>query len=135
MSLILRENIGRRLTIIEVDNNFTYLEGLALSGSEGGVSILNYESNNNDTISPTASVIFVSSDSDYSQMNLTLPTPTVGWKYTIIRTDQSNSENYIVINGAFFSGDNSYWLSYSGSNVVMVFDGSVWHILSTNSGA
>ena len=111
----------------------TYLEGLALSGSEGGVSILNYESNNNDTISPTASVVFVSSDTDYNQFNLTLPSVTAGWKITIVRTDVSNSEYVIILNGSFFSGDTSYWLSYSGSNVVIIYDGSVWHILSSNS--
>ena len=131
MSLILRGEIGRRLTISELDGNFLYLENLAISN--GSVSVLNYESNNNDTISPTASIIFVSSDHLYSAFELTLPTPAVGWKYTIVRTDTSNSENMIIINGSFFNGDTSYWLSYSGSNVVIIYDGSVWHILSSNS--
>ena len=134
MPLILREDIGRRLTIAEVDGNFTYLENLSLSGSDSGcVSVLNYENDNNTTISPTASVVFVSSDTDYNQFNLTLPSVTAGWKITIVRTDASNSENVIILNGSFFSGDTSYWLSYSGSNVVIIYDGSVWHILSSNS--
>jgi hypothetical protein len=37
MSLVLRGNINRRLTIQEMDGNFTYLENLAQLGSGGGV--------------------------------------------------------------------------------------------------
>lgn len=37
MSLVLRSNINRRLTVQEMDGNFTYLENLAQLGSGGGV--------------------------------------------------------------------------------------------------
>ena len=33
MSLVLRSQIGRRLSIVEMDGNFTYLQQLALSGT------------------------------------------------------------------------------------------------------
>lgn len=36
MSLVLRSNINRRLTVQEMDGNFTYLENLAQTGGAGG---------------------------------------------------------------------------------------------------
>jgi hypothetical protein len=37
MSLVLRSQIGRRLSISEMDNNFNYLQQLALSGTTSNV--------------------------------------------------------------------------------------------------
>ena len=128
MPLILRENIGRRLTIIEVDNNFTYLQSL----TGPSVVFLTYENDNNTTISSTASMVFVGNDQDNS-MSLTLPTPMPGWQMTLVRNDSYFSENTISINGTFFDGNSNYDMNYSGSNIVIVYDGSSWHILSTNT--
>ena len=141
-SLVTREGKGSKLTITEMDGNLLYLQQLAQSNGATGpagpagsnnVVFLTYENSNNTTISSTASIIFASNDSGYEYLNLTLPTPTIGWQMTIVRTDQYNSENGIIINGSFFSGDSNYSLSYSGTNVVIIFDGSVWHVLSGNN--
>ena len=44
-SLVLRGVIGRRLTIAEMDGNFTYLESLAQSGGGTGSSLRGLISN------------------------------------------------------------------------------------------
>ena len=139
-SLTLRELIGpsgsttkgAKLSTSELDGNFIYLQNLATT-QVGGVVVLNYESNNNDTISATASVVLVSSDTTYYTFNLNLPTPTIGWQMTIIRTDNFMSENFISIIGSFFGGGSYFGMSVSGLVVVIVFDGTVWHIISTNA--
>lgn len=40
MSLVLRSNINRRLTVQEMDGNFTYLENLAQTGGTGGGGVI-----------------------------------------------------------------------------------------------
>ena len=156
-SLILRELTGpsgsttknAKLVASEMDGNLIYLQSLiATSGSTGSqgatgpqgpagsgagnVVFLTYETDNNTTISSTASMVFLGSDQD-SSMNLTLPTPSPGWQMTLIRNEDYFSENTISINGPFFDGSSNYDMNYSGSNIVIVYDGSTWHILSTNT--
>lgn len=133
MPLILREDLDRRLTINELDGNFTYLQTLSQTNS-GGPSVvsLTYENDNNTTISSTASVVLISSDMDLT-MDLTLPTPIQGWQMTLIRVDYFFSENALNINGTFFDGSSYYSMNYSGSNIVIIYDGSAWHIISTNT--
>ena len=106
-------------------------QGPAGSGA-GNVVFLTYETDNNTTISSTASMVFLSSDY-YLDMSLTLPNPQPGWQMTLIRIDNYYSENTITINGTFFDGSSNYDMNYSGSNIVIVYDGSAWHILSTNT--
>ena len=160
-SLILREltgpsgsvTKGSKLSIDEMDGDLIYLYNLITNtygitgpagptgpiGTQGpagtGIGnaiVLTYENANNTTISSTASVVYLGSDSD-NPMYLTLPTPVVGWQMTIIRNDNYFSENTISINGPFFDGSSNYDMNYSGSNIVINYDGSSWHILSTNN--
>lgn len=128
---------GQGAGLVAVDNsgNLSWSaggpQGPAGSG-QGAAVFLTIENANNTVISTTASAVFISNDQSSTAFDLTLPTVSAGYQMTIIRIDNFNSENFVTVYGPFFGGGSSYSLNTSGVSMVIMFDGTVWHILSTN---
>ncbi len=139
-SLTTREGKGSKLTISEMDNNLLYLQALAASASAAPIPWVNnytpifltYDTGNNTTIPATASIIYVSNTTD-NVMNLVLATASYA-PLIIIRNDPDYfGENSIQLNGEFFAGGTTYLLNATGYNVSIAYDGTYWHVLSSNS--
>ncbi len=129
MSLILRENIGRRLTIAEVDNNFIYLEDLANSnGGTNNVEFVNH-SFNGLTLSSTASVFFCSSNFYYTTVNLPDASIMLGKELKFINV-ANTYEGSFNIDGPFFDSSSGYNLNGFGHTLTIISDGNVWWVLN-----
>jgi hypothetical protein len=127
MSLILRSEVGRRLTINEVDGNLLYLQNLANTNTNINLSINN--SFNGATLSSTASIFFCDSSYSYTSVNLPDVAEMTGKELRFISTDD-NYEGSFTLNGPFYDSSNNYNLNGFGHTLTIVSDGSVWWILN-----
>lgn len=127
MSLTLRTQIGRRLTIAEIDGNFIYLEGLT-SGNNNNVAFVN-SSMYGATLSTTASVFFCDSGYSYTSVNLPDVSEMQGRELKFISVD-NNYEGSFNINGPFYDSSTSYNLNGYGHTVTLISDGTYWWILN-----
>ena len=129
MSLILRSQVGRRLTISEMDGNFTYLENLAQSGGGGSVKNIG-NADDNINLLTTDFNIFVSVSTPIT-INMASPADMPGETVRFVRKDQFG-EVYCIINGTFGNGSSTYYLyGYSYNSVTFLSDGESWYVVAT----
>lgn len=130
MPLILREDIGRRLTVAEVDGNFTYLQDLALTS--GGANVVQFLNPSFDglTMSSTASVFFCEQGAfQYTTVNLPEVSEMQGKELKFINTSNTYESSF-SIQGPFFNESSTYNLNGLGHTLTIISDGSVWWVLN-----
>lgn len=124
MSLVLREEIGRKLTISEVDGNFIYLENLSLRNIE-----FIDTSFNGLTLSSTASIFFCNSSYADTTVNLPDASLMIGKELKFINVD-NNYEGSFNINGPFFDSSSYYNLNGLGHTLTIISNGSAWWMIN-----
>ena len=125
MSLTLRRDINRKLSISEIDNNFIFLQDLNTDNN----TLFIDPSYNNTTLSSTASVFFVNTPFSYTTVTLPDASIMIGKELKFINT-QNNYEASFNISGPYFDESSTYNLNGFGHTLVIISDGSVWWILS-----